>query len=51
MLLQQRILVLNRVQRLFHYWHVFHKPFAILMYVIMFVHVGVAVWLGYTWIF
>lgn len=50
-LLQQRILLLNEIQRYFHYWHVFHKPFAIIMYLIMFVHIGVAVWLGYTWIF
>lgn len=49
--LQRRIVLLNQVQQLFHYWHVFHKPFAILMYLIMVVHVGVAVWLGYTWIF
>lgn len=50
-LLERRILLLNHVQRLFHYWHVFHKPFAILMFLIMILHIGVAVWLGYTWIF
>lgn len=49
--LTRRTLLLNKVQQLFHYWHVFHKPFAILMYIIMFIHVGVAIWLGYTWIF
>lgn len=48
--LQRRILLLNQIQRLFHYWHVFHKPFAIIMYVIMFVHIGVAIWLGYAWV-
>ncbi len=47
----RRVLLLDQIQRLFHYWHVFHKPFAIIMYVIMLVHVGIAVWLGYTWIF
>jgi hypothetical protein len=50
-LLQRRILLLNHVHRLFHYWHVFHKPFAVIMFLIMFIHIGVAVWLGYTWIF
>jgi hypothetical protein len=50
-LLERRILFLNRIQQLFHYWHVFHKPFAIIMYIIMIVHVAVAVWLGYVWIF
>lgn len=49
--LQRRVMALNQVQRLFHYWHVFHKPFAIIMYIIMLVHVGVAVWLGYAWVF
>lgn len=51
MSLNRRILLLNQIQRLFHYWHVFHKPFAIIMYLIMLIHVGIAVWLGYTWIF
>ena len=50
-LLRRRILLLNRVQQMFHYWHVVHKPFAIIMYVIMTVHVVVAVWTGYKWIF
>lgn len=50
-LLERRILFLNRIQQLFHYWHVFHKPFAVIMYIIMIVHVTVAVWLGYVWIF
>ena len=50
-LLDRRIALLSKVHKLFHYWHVFHKPFAVIMYVIMFVHVGIAVWLGYTWIF
>jgi hypothetical protein len=49
--LKRKIMFLNQVQQLFHYWHVFHKPFAIIMYIIMLVHVGVAIWLGYTWIF
>lgn len=49
-LLHRKLILLNQVQKLFHYWHVFHKPFAIIMYIIMFVHIGVAIWLGYTWI-
>lgn len=50
-LLQRRIGLLAHVQRLFHYWHVVHKPFAIIMYAIMLVHIGVAVWTGYGWNF
>ena len=50
-LLTRRIAAWAKVHKLFHYWHIFHKPFAIIMYIIMLVHVGVSVWLGYTWIF
>ena len=47
--LRQRASVLGRLQELFHYWHVFHKPFAIIMYVFMVVHIGVAIATGYGW--
>jgi len=50
-ILNRRIILLNRVQQLFHYWHVVHKPFAIIMYSIMIIHVVVAVWTGYKWVF
>jgi len=46
-LLDRRIAFLARVHRLFHAWHVFHKPFAVIMYLIMFVHIGISWWLGY----
>lgn len=48
-LLDRRIQAWNHMQRLFHYWHVFHKPFAIVMYVVMGIHIVVAVWTGYGW--
>lgn len=48
-LVQRRILLWQRLQQLFHYWHVFHKPFAIVMYVFMAVHVGVVIVTGYGW--
>lgn len=48
-LLQRRVALLTQVQQLFHYWHVVHKPFAIIMYLIMLVHIGVAVYTGYGW--
>lgn len=47
---QRRILLLDHMQRIFHYWHVIHKPFAIVMFIVMFIHIGVALWLGYSWI-
>lgn len=49
-LLQRRVMLLAQVQQIFHYWHVIHKPFAMIMYLIMLVHIGVAVWAGYGWV-
>ena len=50
-LLQRRIALMSRVQQLFHYWHVIHKPFAFVMYVVMAIHITVAIWTGYARIF
>ena len=47
----RRIMLLNRMQHLSPYWHVIHKPFAIIMYTIMLIHIVVAVWTGYKWVF
>ncbi|RMI00125.1 MAG: hypothetical protein D6681_11445 [Calditrichaeota bacterium] len=49
--LRRRMQRLDKIIRWFNYWHIFHKPFAIVLYVIMVIHIGVAIWLGYTWIF
>jgi len=46
---RRRIVLWNRIHDLFHYWHVLHKPFAVVMYLFMVVHVAVAVWTGYAW--
>ncbi len=48
-LLRQRMAVLGKLQELFHHWHVFHKPFAVIMYLFMVVHIGVAIATGYGW--
>jgi hypothetical protein len=50
-LLVRRMAFLGTAQRLFHYWHVIHQPFSIIMFVILAIHVGVTVALGYRWIF
>lgn len=50
-LLARRIALLNAMKRVFHLWHVIHKPFAYIMVIIMFVHVTITVLLGYRWIF
>jgi hypothetical protein len=47
--LRRRILLWSRLQELFHYWHVLHKPFALLMYLFMAVHITVALATGYGW--
>jgi hypothetical protein len=49
--LRHRVILLGQMQKLFHYWHVLHKPFAVIMYVVMAIHIGVAVWTGYAWNF
>ncbi len=49
--LHKRIRNLKRMKMLFKYWHVAHKPFAIIMLVIAIIHVGVTLTLGYRWIF
>ncbi len=41
----------NSAHRLFHYWHVIHKPFAYTMIVIMLIHTGLVIAFGYRWIF
>ena len=46
-LLRRRLELWRRLHELFHYWHVFHKPFAILMYLFAAIHVGVAWATGY----
>lgn len=46
----RRLQLFHQIRDLFHWWHVFHKPFAIIMILVMVVHVAVAVSLGYTWV-
>jgi hypothetical protein len=47
--LERQLVWLQPFQRLFRYWHVFHLPFAIIMFLILAVHVGVAIAFGYGW--
>lgn len=48
--LRSRMEILEQSRRLFHLWHVIHLPFTIVMFVILFIHVGVAVAFGYWWV-
>lgn len=45
--LHRRILRWHRMQEVFHHWHVFHKPFAIVMYLFLIVHIVVVTATGY----
>ncbi len=51
LVLNRRIRMLRSMQKLFKYWHIVHLPFAIAMFVIMLIHVGVTITFGYKWIF
>ncbi len=48
--MNRQIAFWNAAHKLFHYWHVIHKPFAYTMIVIMFIHIAVALSLGFRWI-
>jgi hypothetical protein len=48
--LRRKIAGLDTMQNFFRYWHVIHSPFALIMIIIMFIHVGVAIAFGYKWI-
>lgn len=47
----QRSVILLQVEKLFYYWHAIHLPFTIMMFITLAVHISVALWLGYRWIF
>jgi hypothetical protein len=49
--MERRIARLASMQKLFKLWHVAHRPFAIIMLIIVVVHVGVSITMGYRWIF
>jgi len=50
-ILSRRIGLLRTMQKFFHYWHIAHLPFAIIMFIIMIVHIIVTIVFGYKWIF
>jgi len=45
--LLKHLALLDASQRLFSYWHIFHKPFTVLASVVIFVHIAVATYFGY----
>lgn len=49
--LRNKELLYNAFENLFRHWHIFHLPFAITMFVLMFIHIIVAILFGAKWIF
>ena len=47
--LAQQLRMLDATQRVFRYWHVAHRPFAVTALVAVLVHVTVVVAVGATW--
>ena len=47
--LAQQARMLDATQRVFGYWHVAHRPFAVTALVAVVIHVAVVVAVGATW--
>jgi TRAP-type C4-dicarboxylate transport system permease small subunit len=45
--LSKRILFLSRSEKVFHLWHVVHKPFSYTFAVLALIHIGVVMMMGY----
>lgn len=45
--LSKRVLFLSRSQKVFHLWHVVHKPFSYAFAVLAMLHIGLQLFLGY----
>jgi hypothetical protein len=49
--LESSRVTLDLTTRTFSHWHTLHLPFTYLMFITLIIHVGLAIVLGYTWIF
>lgn len=49
--LESSRVTLSATTRAFSYWHTLHLPFTYLMFITLLIHAGLAIFLGYTWIF
>ncbi len=45
--LSKRILFLSRTQRVFHMWHIIHRPFSYAFAILAIIHIGIALSMGY----
>ncbi len=48
--LLRRKQVMEKAMKILHYWHLLHVPFVIILFLILLIHVYVAVSMGYRWI-
>lgn len=46
--LMRRIAYLQKTKRLFDAWHVFHMPLVYIMFIIVLMHVGITLYMGYV---
>jgi len=51
LIMSQRVLVLEAVSKVFHWWHVIHKPFAYAIFIVLTLHIILTISFGLTWIF
>jgi hypothetical protein len=56
LVVQRRMIIrksqlLKQTMRVMHYWHLLHKPFVITMFLVLIIHVYIAVRMGYVWMF
>lgn len=47
--LEQNLAIMVPFQRLFRYWHLLHLPLAIVMFIVVGLHIGIAIAFGYAW--
>lgn len=43
--------LLKQTMKVVHFWHLLHKPFVIIMFLVLIVHIYIAVRMGYVWIY
>jgi hypothetical protein len=46
--LRKKMLFLSRSQKIFHLWHIVHRPFSYAFVVLALIHIGAAILLGYV---
>ncbi len=49
--LERRIALLMPFQVVFRFWHITHIPLSAIMFLVIIVHISIAVLFGYTWVF